>query len=83
MMTLEQYLNVATMWIEENDPDFNPFDVFDQSMFDNQSMRDVDHVSQSEIPGADYEEGQIQRQNTEEDEIAHGEQVKKEFLENN
>ena len=30
MMTLEQYLNVATMWIEENDPDFNPFDVFDQ-----------------------------------------------------
>ena len=77
MMTLEQYLNVANMWIVENDGG-NIYDQFDESMFDNQSL----NMSQSSMPNIDYKTN-LKRMNTEEDEEVHGERVKKEFMKNN
>ena len=67
------------MWVEEQEPDYNPFDSPDFDMQeDNQSM----NVSQSFPEFNDYKED-YQKRNEREEEEYHKDRVKKEFLENN
>ena len=79
MMTLEQYLSVAYMWVEEQEPDYNPYDAPDfDAPVENQSM----NVSQSFPDFNDYKED-YQKRNEREEEEYHKDRVKKEFFENN